>query len=378
MVKILCDSQLANPVEAFSPIGQVILKNWREITPDDLAGIDALVVRTVTKVKAELLTEADELKFVGSATAGYDHIDLDLLHERGISFKNAAGCNKESVGDYVLSILLMSPFDELEQFRDKSIGIIGCGQTGMQVEMRAMALGMQIFKCDPPRQRDGDKTCSATLEEALGCDYVTFHVPLTVSGPDKTDHLLNADNVGTLKPGCTLINCSRGRVTDNAVLLEALKKRRDLRVFLDVFEGEPQIREEELLGLLSGATAHIAGASIDAKRRAVAMLAPDMGEALGKPGLQVPYYRGTDVSGIRLADSYAVDLNLIRKLSRCIYDVRDDIVRFRDSYTGFASFDALRLNYRMRHEMQSAVLENVREEDQETFDYLGFSTRLRS
>ena len=185
-MKFLCDIALPNSTEIFSQYGEVVLKKGREIVADDLVDVDALIIRSITKVDSALLTKANKLKFVGTATAGMDHIDIPLLKEKGIFVTNAQGSNCESVGDYILSVMLVMAQRFDLDFTGKSIGIIGCGYVGQQVENKAKALGLKIVKNDPLRFRDGDKTCNGTLQEALACDFVTLHVPLIKEGVDKT------------------------------------------------------------------------------------------------------------------------------------------------------------------------------------------------
>ena len=104
-MKILCDIALPNSEEIFTQYGQVVLKKGREINSDDLVDVDVLIIRSITKVNEELLSKANKLKFVGTATAGMDHMDTALLDKLGIKYSNAEGSNCESVGDYILSVL---------------------------------------------------------------------------------------------------------------------------------------------------------------------------------------------------------------------------------------------------------------------------------
>ncbi len=263
-MNILADSALPNAVEIFSRFGEVRLKPGREIIADDLTDIEVLIVRSVTKINAELLSHADKLRFVGTATAGFDHVDTGLLQSRGIGFSAAPGNNKASVGDYILSVLLVLAQRRGLKLPELSIGVVGCGNTGSEVIKKCTALGMKVLKCDPPRFKAGDASCNATLREALDCDITTLHVPLTKGeDEDATYHMLNYALLKSLKPGKILINASRGPVVDNPALYEVLRHRPDLQVWLDVFEGEPEITCRGLLPLVAGATPHIAGYSYE-------------------------------------------------------------------------------------------------------------------
>ena len=140
-MKILCDIALPNSVEVFSQYGEVALKNGRQINAGDLVDVDVLIIRSITKVNEDLLSKANKLKFVGTATAGMDHMDTALLDKKGIAYSNAQGSNCESVGDYILSVLLVLAEKYNISFEGKSIGIVGCGFVGSQVYNKAKALG---------------------------------------------------------------------------------------------------------------------------------------------------------------------------------------------------------------------------------------------
>ena len=123
-MKFLCDIALPNSVEVFSQYGEVALKNGRQINAGDLVDVDVLIIRSITKVNEDLLSKANKLKFVGTATAGMDHIDTALLDKKGIAYSNAQGSNCKSVGDYILSVLLILAEKYNLSLEDKNINII--------------------------------------------------------------------------------------------------------------------------------------------------------------------------------------------------------------------------------------------------------------
>ena len=143
-MKILVDSAMPNAMEVFSPYGEVVLKPGRDIVGEDLKDIDALMIRSVTKVDRELLAHAAKLRFIGTATAGCDHVDEELLKQLKIGFASAPGANKESVGDYILSVLLVFAQRYDLKLDGMSIGVVGCGNTGSEVIKKAHALNMTI------------------------------------------------------------------------------------------------------------------------------------------------------------------------------------------------------------------------------------------
>ena len=372
-MKFLCDIALPNSVEVFSQYGEVALKNGRQINADDLVDVDVLIIRSITKVNEDLLSKANKLKFVGTATAGMDHIDTALLDKKGIAYSNAQGSNCESVGDYILSVLLVLAEKYNLSFEGKSIGIVGCGFVGSQVYNKAKALGLTIVKNDPPRFKIGDKTCNATLDEALACDIVTLHVPLIKDGEYKTLHLIDEQKLLKLKPNAIFINASRGNVVDNEALSEFLEKRPDVKVWLDVFEGEPQINCKKLLSQVDGATAHIAGYSYESKRRANVMLANTLAHVLKLEEPKAYQMPKPEIESTSLGKVENLDLDLIRRLVFSVYDVRRDSLMFKNCFKDAKSFDAMRSNYRERRELSSLHLLNVEDKFKEQLSLLGFS-----
>lgn len=372
-MKFLCDIALPNSVEVFSQYGEVALKNGRQINADDLVDVDVLIIRSITKVNEDLLSKANKLKFVGTATAGMDHMDTALLDKKGIAYSNAQGSNCESVGDYILSVLLVLAEKYNLSFEGKSIGIVGCGFVGSQVYNKAKALGLTIVKNDPPRFKIGDKTCNATLDEALACDIVTLHVPLIKDGEYKTLHLIDEQKLLKLKPNAIFINASRGNVVDNEALSVFLEKRPDVKVWLDVFEDEPQINCKKLLSQVDGATAHIAGYSYESKRRANVMLANTLAHVLKLEEPKAYQMPKPEIESTTLGKVENLDLDLIRRLVFSVYDVRRDSLMFKNCFKDAKSFDAMRSNYRERRELSSLHLLNVEDKFKEQLSLLGFS-----
>jgi len=271
-VIIVADQNIPRVADAFADLGEVRLLPGREIGPDDLADCQCLITRTVTRVDAALLA-GSPVEFVGTATIGTDHIDLDYLRAAGIACSNAAGCNAESAAEYVLSGLfamsLARGFDPL-QLR---AGIVGFGNVGTRLHAKLDALGIDCLLCDPPLQRDGSTQQDfVTLDRLLAeCNFISLHVPLSRDGDHPTFHLLDARRLGALADGCVLVNAARGEVVDNAALLEVLRQRADLCVFLDTWENEP-LPSRELLRRVDLATPHIAGYSVEGRLRGTQMV----------------------------------------------------------------------------------------------------------
>lgn len=210
-MKIIVDENISFGKEAFSEFGEITFAHGREITNNMLGDAEALITRSITKVNEELLS-GTKVKFVGTATIGTDHIDLNYLHENGIAFSSAAGCNSNAVKEYVLAAVSHVFKKHSMDIKNKSIGIIGVGNIGTKVAAISESLGLRVVRNDPPLLRETGSDIYSSLEEALKCDIITCHVPLNKEGADKTYHLINEETLRMIKPGTLLINSSRGRL----------------------------------------------------------------------------------------------------------------------------------------------------------------------
>ena len=142
--------------EAFETFGDVVVIPDRQIGPEHLKDADALIIRSKTKVTPELLA-GSAVRFVGTATAGFEHIDFQSLEKRNIGWCAAPGCNADSVADYFTAALLVLHEKYGVALEGKTLGIIGVGQVGSRVAKRAEALGLRVLLNDPPRAaREGD------------------------------------------------------------------------------------------------------------------------------------------------------------------------------------------------------------------------------
>lgn len=269
MLTITLDENIPYAAEAFSTLGQIRLLAGRAMCNADLQETDILVVRSVTKVNAQLLA-GTPVRFVATATAGFDHIDLDYLREQGIGFARAPGCNAVSAAEYVLAALCHWSLIQEKPLQGRSIGIIGHGNVGSRVRQLCENMGMYCVVNDPPLQEQGH-TGLYPIEAALACNVVTLHVPFTRNGQHPTFRLLNAARITALRPGTLLLNTARGGVVEENALLARLQARSDLDVILDTWENEPAINLELLRHTLLG-TPHIAGYSLDGKVRGTEMV----------------------------------------------------------------------------------------------------------
>lgn len=271
-MKILVDENIPCVAEAFADLGEVRLMPGRDIRRQHLQDCRCLVVRTVTRVDCSLLDDTP-VEFVGSATIGTDHIDLDYLQSAGIGYSNAAGCNAEAAAEYVISgLFALASRRGLDPLRRRA-GIIGCGNVGSRLIDKLEILGIEHLVCDPPLQQRGrPERPFVDLDEILQeCDFISLHLPLTRRGEHPSYHMLDRERLARLTRGCLLVNAARGGVVDNRALLETLAQRQDLLVFLDTWENEPLVNRE-LLQRVDIATPHIAGYSVEGRLRGTQMV----------------------------------------------------------------------------------------------------------
>jgi len=354
-VKILVDENMPYARELFSRLGDVKAVAGRPIPVAELDDADALMVRSVTKVNEALLA-GKPVKFVGTATAGTDHVDDTWLKQAGIGFSAAPGCNAIAVVEYVFSALLMLAERDGFALRDRTVGIIGVGNVGGRLQKRLEALGIRTLLCDPPRADRGDEGEFHSLEQLVAeCDVLTFHTPLFKDGPYKSLHLVDDALLRALKPGTILINACRGPVVDNAALLTRLDAGQDLSVVLDVWEPEPDLNVE-LLAKVEIGTAHIAGYTLEGKARGTTQVFEAYSAFIGQAQqvaldtlLPAPEFGRLTLHG-------PFDESTLKRLVHLVYDVRRDDALLRKVAGIPGEFDKLRKHYHERREWSSLYI----------------------
>ena len=241
---------------------EVLHLSPEDITPDSVRHADALFVRTRTQINKELL-HGSNVRFVATATIGFDHIDQDYCREAGIHWVSCPGCNAQAVCDYVEEAIASLPH-RLIASSPLTIGIVGYGHVGKLVAQMAQRRGYKVLLSDPPLG------IGMSLNElAPLCDVLTFHTPLTREGEHPTYHLCDANILRLCKPGTLIINAARGGVIDEQALLSCLSPHR-LIAAIDCWENEPNLNQE-LLNHVDLASFHIAGYSIQGKMNASEM-----------------------------------------------------------------------------------------------------------
>ena len=323
MFLTVADENIPHVRQAFASIGDVCILNAESITDKVCANADILLVRSVTRVDQSLLSQS-RVRFVGSATAGTDHIDQAYLRKRGIQFTHAAGSNADSVVEYVLSALIRLSALRMRPLAGLTLGIVGCGNIGGRLAVRASAFGLHILKNDPPLANAGHSGF-VDLETILAeSDIITLHVP----GSSETYHLIEKSALQSMNPGVWLLNTSRGTVIDSTALSEVLDTDRIGATVLDVWENEPT-PDLELLQKVTLGTPHIAGHSVDGKFQGTVMLYKAVTDYFGiQPSWDFERILQRDLPPPISVDPEPSSTWLYR-LVRRLYDIQADDTRMR-------------------------------------------------
>ena len=259
-MKIVADDRIPFLKGVFEPFAEVVYLKGAAISPADVADADALIVRTRTKCGAALLA-GSKVRFVATATIGYDHINASELAGLGIEWRSAPGCNAASVAQYLAAVLTGFGVP-LER---RTLGVVGVGNVGRLAVKVGEALGMRVLRNDPPRAEAEGEAGFVTLETiAREADFVTLHVPKVADGPHPTIKLLDEKFFAAARDGVCFVNAARGEAADGAALKAALRSGKVAHAAIDVWENEPDI-DRELLELCDFGTPHIAGYSTDGK-----------------------------------------------------------------------------------------------------------------
>ena len=351
-MKILVDENIPFAEETFGKHAEILRYPGRQLTPGMLAGCEALITRSITRVNAELFAEYQP-KFVGSCTIGIDHLDVDYLQRAGITWTAAPGCNAQSVVDYVLASLAVINSGNLPN----TVGIVGCGNVGGLLRSRLLEIGCELKVYDPFLSKDEIVELSDSLGEVMNSDLVCIHAPLTKDSESEfpTAGMIDRPALEKLPANAILLNAGRGGVIKEADLRAFMVERPDVRVVLDVWENEPRVCRE-LMSMAVIATPHIAGYSMEGKARGTSQVYIEFCRHFGfEPDAEELLPR----IGQKLGQG-PVDELLLQ-----IYNPLADTYRMRkaDSLASKVEkqsgiwFDELRKNYPERREIASYKLE---------------------
>lgn len=374
-MKVIVDKAIPFINGVLEPFIDVEYLPGNEITNQAVKNADALIIRTRTVCNEKLL-QGSKVQFIASATIGFDHIDTEYCDQRGITWTNAPGCNSSSVQQYIASVLLHLAGKRDFVLKQRTLGIVGVGNVGKKVMRLAEFLGMRVVLNDPPRMRNESPCGFVSLEGILReADIITFHVPLTLSGQDKTFHMVNQDFLKKVNRGSIIINTSRGEVIETRALKEAVKSGLIEGAVVDVWENEPEI-DNELLQIADIATPHIAGYSADGKANGTAMSVQALSNFFG---LELHDWYPEDIPKPS-KDTIAIDgadklsQEILKEAVEATYNpVTDDHQLRKNSST----FEQLRANYPLRREFGafSLMLNHVDVETKQNLMRMGFKIK---
>lgn len=341
-MKIVADIDVPFLEGVFEPYAEVVYKKGIEISREDVADADALIVRTRTRCDAALL-EGSKVSMIATATIGIDHIDVDYCRDHGIEVANAAGCNAGGVMQYVFSALYGVAARKGLKIDGCNFGVIGVGHVGSKVADLAEYLGFNVLRCDPPRARAEGPEGFCSLEYLVeNSNVITMHVPLD----EMTRGMANADFFTMMQPGAIFINSARGEIIDEDALITASPKLG--AVVIDTWCNEPDVNEE-LIEVADIATPHIAGYSYQGKQNGTSMAVRAVAAHFGINELKdfVPMDDIPD-HGPVLLDLKGKNQGEITAVFQYNYPIFTDDFRFRMEPH---KFERLRSEYQYRREI---------------------------
>ncbi len=297
MIKILvADPVSESGLQVFAGNGHFKVETRQKLDEKELkkavADVDAIIVRSETKITAEVLAAGKKIKIVGRAGVGVDNIDVAAASRQGVVVVNVPGGNTISAAEHTMALLLSlsrnipeantsvkagewkrSQFTGTE-LQGKTLGLIGLGRIGREVAKRAQSFGLRVIGNDPYASEEYAKNFNIALSSLddlyAQSDFISVHVPLT----DTTKHLLNAKTIAKLRPGVRLINCARGGIIDEKALAQAISSGHVKGAALDVFEEEPPKKDNPLFGLANViVTPHLGAATEEAQVKVAQELA---------------------------------------------------------------------------------------------------------
>lgn len=381
-MKIVCAETVLLGHEAFSTAGRTTVIADRAITRDDLTDADVLIVRSKTEITRELL-HGTPVKFVGTATAGTDHIDATYLQEQGIYWCAAPGCNANSVSEYLIAALLVLGRRHGFDLEGKTIGVIGCGNVGSRVAKKCEALGMRVLRNDPPLAAVSTDPDFLPLEHVLAeSDIVTLHVPLVKHKPWPTERMADYLFFEQLTPGAIFINSARGSACDYDALLAARHGGAVSRMIVDVWHPEPAF-SVEVLKLADLASPHIAGHSYEGKLNGTMACYNELCNffEISKTWDLAASLPPPEVPAIEIDCTCRDDEEILHDIIRQVYDIETDDRLIRQAAVHSEldrarNFDTLRKNYRMRREFMNTEVnaQNASDALKRKIRALGFKT----
>ncbi|MBE6497708.1 MAG: phosphoglycerate dehydrogenase [Methanobrevibacter sp.] len=296
MKVLVADSINEKGIENLKEVAEVVVDT--SITPEELANTiheyNGIIVRSRTKLTADIIKKADNMKIIARAGVGVDNIDLDAATEKGIMVVNSPESTSVTVAEHTMGLILsmarkISIADksvkegkwEKKNFmgvelRNKTLGVIGMGRIGSQVVNRCKAFGMDAMAYDPYLPEEVAKQMGVDLTDLdtvlKNSDFITIHVPLT----PETKHSISTEQFEIMKDGAYIVNCARGGIIDEEALYDALVNNKIGGAALDVYEEEPP-KDSKLFELDNIVlTPHIAASTKEAQRDAAIIVADEI------------------------------------------------------------------------------------------------------
>ena len=272
-----------------------IVKGSPENVREQLQDVDGVIIRSATKLTAEVLAGQPRLKVIVRAGVGVDNVDLDAATREGIIVMNTPAGNTTSTAELAFALMASlsrnipqaaatmkdGGWDRKKftgsQLAGKTLAVIGLGRIGLTLAKRALAFEMKVIGYDPflseERAREFGIELFREVDDVIDkCDYISVHTPLT----PETKGLINAERMKKMRPGARIINCARGGIVDEADLVEAVKNGTIAGAGLDVYPQEPPAKDDPIRGVDNIITTPHLGASTEEAQEAVAVEAADI------------------------------------------------------------------------------------------------------
>ena len=356
-MKIIIDNKIPYITGALEPFAEVVYLPGNLITRNVVKDADALITRTRTICNREVL-EGSKVKFIATATIGFDHIDTDYCRTAGIEWANAPGCNAESVNQYISSALFSCSIRKRFTLKGRTIGIVGVGQVGSRVARTCELLGMKVLLNDPPRERVEGSSPFVSLQTIQEqADIISFHVPLNWDGIDRTYHMVDEHFLRSLQKNPLIINTCRGEVFESKAVYQASGAGTISGMIIDCWENEPGL-DLDLLNRADYGTPHIAGYSKDGKAngtrvcvRAISKFF-DLGiDEWAPPCIEPPGNPVIELDGNNQNDEWIMAQAILST-----YDIESDDKALRDKPH---LFEQLRGDYPVRREFASYSIKTI-------------------
>lgn len=317
--QITCTADVVG-ADAFASLGRVEIVPPGELQAHHLKNAVALVTRSSVRVAAHIL-QGSSVRFVGTATAGHDHLDIEFLRRSGIRWCAAPGCNREAVADYVTAVYFQWLAEEAPRIRRlPQVAIIGYGHTGRSVAKRLRRIGVQVACYDPPKQRRGVRGLVSLSQALAPAEVITLHVPLTRRGAYPTESMVDRDFLNRAPRLRLLINTARGSVLgpDIGQYASAIGFALDVWWWEDP-DGGGQSREYRLPELVF-ASPHIAGRTAEGMYRGTLMVYRKLCRFLGRE----PVWRPPQLEApppLRLNGRGKTDIEVVAEVTRMVLDL---------------------------------------------------------